>query len=278
MTKWKEIGKIACLFTLCALMAVVAAQVTIQPKLLSTSAGAAVQPLLEETTASVKETHAAISTIKDLTAEIKLDYESNQENLTANADSTTVLIKSLTDTVTDLHVRLFGGQDCRKTKEKLPSGWKKLDCVEILGLFPQTDALLKVATSWMTQLKADTHELLSAAAVILNSTDEALKPLKADLEKLGVLEDDLDKAIRAGSDQTGAIATKIETTIGHIDDRLKDPNIEKIVADLSKTTHHFGEIAETTDIATRGLRKQVGKVKWVIHTLGNFLKATIRIY
>jgi hypothetical protein len=278
ITLYKEGAKVGALLMLCVLMAAVTAQVVFQPRLLSQAAGHAVKPFLSEMSLTLQETHASVSEVNRLLTSIKDDYDQNRNNLTANAEATTVLIKSLTDTVTDTHTQLFGGQDCRPTAEKLPNGWAKLNCTPVAGLFPQTSRLLSDTHSMMTQLQSDTHDLMAAATTVLGSADDSLKPLKADLEKLGQLEDTLNEDLKAGGKHADVIAQEIQTILAHTDTLLTDPDITAIIANLNKTTKHAGEVMETTDIATRDLRKKVGQVKWIITTISNYLKATIRIY
>lgn len=266
---WKERGKVAALFVLCALMIAVASQVSLQPKLLRSAAGAAVKPVLDETTGAMQDVHASTRTIKDLLAEIKADYETSQNDLRANSEATAVLLRQLTDVVGDLHTQLFGGQDCKHTM--------KVDCKPVAGLFPQTSLLLEEARNWMTQLKSDTHDLMVEGKKVLESTDADVKELKNELIKLGTLEDSLDQAVKAGSKEAVAIAGKLEASLDNVNILLSDPKISASVDSLAKTTYHFGEIAETTDIATQGLRKKVGRVKWVLNTLANILKGTVRL-
>lgn len=275
---WKERGKIAALFTLCVLMAAAAAQVTIQPKLLSRGAGAALAPVLQESTGTLQDIHASTGTIKSLLAEIKTDYENNQENVAANSEAIASTLHEVNAMVKDSRIQLFGGPwNCKDSGRKTPGGSKVYDCDQIPGLFPQTSLLLADAHSWMTQLQKDTHELMVEGKAVLESTNEDVKELKNELIKLGKLEDDLDQAVRDGSKEALAIAGKVETSIDHVNTLLSDPKIESSMAGLNKSAYHLGEIAETTDIATRGLRRKVGQVKWVINQLTNLLKATLRL-
>lgn len=276
---WKERGKVAALFTSCALMAVFAVQVMIQPKLLGSAAGAAVHPLLSETTGTLKDTRASVATVRDLLAEIKSDYLKNQENVAANSEAVASLLYEMNAMVKDSRIQLFGGPwGCKDSGRKTAGGNKVYDCEQIPGLLPQTNGLVADIRGWIPSLKIDIHDLMVAGKGVLESTDADLKELKNELIKLGKIEDSLDQTLKDSGKEAVELVKKAEASIDHVNALLADPRISGIVDNLNHTTYHFGEIAETTDIATRDLRKQVGRVKWLIKTISSYLKATIALY
>lgn len=265
----------AALFVLLALLAgALLLQALYQPARLEYT----LRPALAEAAQTLHEVRLASSSARELAERMKQDYVNNQDNLNANAAATTVLIKSLADTVADSHTQLFGGQDCRPTQEKLPNGWAKLDCRPVAGLFPQSALLLSGAQSWMAQLAVDTHALLSQSAIVLASADAALAPLRADLEKLGELEATLRQEVASNGARAALVADRMSALLDDADRRLQDPALASIVANLDRTTLHGAEVMETLDLSTRGLRRSVGKLRWVLQTLSNYLKGTVRIY
>lgn len=272
LAQMKEGAKIGALLCACLLMGAIAAQVMIQPGHLATAAGSALQPVLDETTGTLKDTHESVVQIKGILTNIHAQIEANDDNMRANAEAGTVLIHDMTQMVRDLNVQFFGGEvNCVDKGRRTPANNIIYDCEKTPGLFPQANTL-------MAEVNKGVPEIITGTTKLLGTTNDSVKPLKDVLERLAELEVTLNDQVKEGGPKLRATVDEMKQLLVKTEQMLADENLKKIIANVEKTTYHTGEVMETTDIALRDLRKKIGRVKFVLNTILNHVKAVIALH
>jgi chromosome segregation ATPase len=120
-------------------------------------------------------------------------------------------------------------------------------------------------------LHASVADLTKDAHTLLGSSDGTIKEAGEALVKLGALEDTLNQQIKDG-------APEVRKTLEAMAALIDNADLKGILTNADNGTKSLANIADTMDIATRGLRQKAGRVKWVIEKLLNIIKVTIPIY
>lgn len=117
-------------------------------------------------------------------------------------------------------------------------------------------------------LTNDVHVLLASSNVNVQKLGKAIEPLAA-------LEITLDQQIKEQSPKIGDTLMAMQRVISdpNITDTLK--HIDGTSANLESGTKHVSDITLTFDIATRGLRKKVGRIKWLLGKAFEMIKFTV---
>lgn len=119
---------------------------------------------------------------------------------------------------------------------------------------------LKDLDSTITSLSKDADELLK-------SSDETIRAGGEVLKKLAGLESQLQAELAADSPEVTA-------TLEAIQKLVSDPALDQILKNIEKASEHGADVVETLDIATRDLRKKVGRVKWLLQQIFGMVKVT----
>ena len=122
---------------------------------------------------------------------------------------------------------------------------------------------------------ADLHTTVVAitkdAETLTVSADDTIQQAGQALLKLGQLEDTLRTQVDSGAPEAARTLRAMATL-------LEDPSIQGTLAGLDDGVGHLAGMAETFDIATRGLREKAGRVKWLLNKIAGMIKVTVPIF
>jgi hypothetical protein len=59
---------------------------------------------------------------------------------------------------------------------------------------------------------------------------------------------------------------------------MEDPALKQTLGNVADASYHGSQVIETVDIATRGLRQQAGRVKWLISKIAGMVKMTMPLF
>jgi hypothetical protein len=141
----------------------------------------------------------------------------------------------------------------------------------------KTGLVMDNVNGLVTDLRGTAAELQRAitdldgdAATLTKSADAALAATGKTLEQLTGLEVVLRKQLEAGAPEALA-------TLQAMRKLAEDPALDNVLKNVDSATYHGAATIETMDIATRGLRQKVGRVKWVLEHLLGLVKLTFPI-
>lgn len=132
-------------------------------------------------------------------------------------------------------------------------------------------ALLGQAKRTMADLDAAIQDLDASVKAVSGGAGGTVAAATAALDELTVLEKQLAAEMAAGS-------PKVEATLDAMAKVANDPAIAAVLKNTEDATYHGAQVVETVDIATRGLRQKVGRVKWLIEKVLGMVKLTIPMF
>ena len=146
----------------------------------------------------------------------------------------------------------------RQTTETAQSANELLKAAR--GTITELDRTLSTLNTSIASLTQDAHALLAYS-------DKSVQAAGRALEQLTVLEAQLNKQIESGAPEATA-------TLAAMHRILEDPAIIGTLKNIESGTANVSEVTRTFDLATRGLRKKAGQVKWVLEKVAGMLKFT----
>jgi hypothetical protein len=118
------------------------------------------------------------------------------------------------------------------------------------------------------QAIADLSKDLSTVA---GSADSTVQQAGKVLVSLDGLVTTLDAQIREGSPEA-------QRTLKAMASLMEDPALKQTLGNVADASYHGSQVIETVDIATRGLRQQAGRVKWLISKIAGMVKMTMPLF
>lgn len=131
------------------------------------------------------------------------------------------------------------------------------------GTIGEVNGTLRALNHSVTLLTQDAH-------ILVQSSDETVKTAGQALHELSELEMTLNSQIQSG-------APEAKATLIAMNKLISDPSITGALRHMEGTTGNVESLTQTFDIATKGLREKIGRVKWVIKQVASMLKITLPI-
>ncbi len=214
-------------------------------------------PMLANMNGALGNINASSGAAKTLIEMLQRDYYDPANptagwywDVTAMIESSTTASRSSEEFVEDLRAAILGGKDTKGVMHE--------------GVMPAVEGLLGSLKSTSDHLRDDLDRLTG-------DTSGALKPLKAALQNVANLTDDLDKQLKDGGGVAGTFR-QLDLAVANVNVLLEDPNIQKILKDSSKITGSLADSAETLEIAVRPCREKANQLKLILGKLVGLVK------
>jgi methyl-accepting chemotaxis protein len=163
----------------------------------------------------------------------------NSDDVLANLETTTVILKTVSDIVT------------RVDKQTLP---------QVETLFSNAGQLLK-------GIQADADKL----------TDDAT-PLKTALTNVATLLESLNQQVKEGGPQVAETAKRLQQVLADTDKLLADPKLTETLSNVDDTTKNISETTKSVDIYLRPLRAKFSLLKTAINKALDMVKFTVPVF
>lgn len=184
--------------------------------------------------------------VQALVQDVTDSVDDNYYELKAQAETTTVILKRVSDLLLDVRSHLFSGKDTRGE--------------EVVGIVPQVRLLLSEGTALTAGMQQEIHRLSSTA-------NDTLKPLEKTLSNLADLSATLDQEVKSGSPKAQRTVELLSQTLVDLDKMLEDPHVAGILSNADAATQHVASSMESIDIGLRPWRQKAALLKSI------FLKA-----
>ncbi len=152
-----------------------------------------------------------------------------------------------------------GAEASRQISEAAKQGAAAM--VNLNGLITDLRGTAAELHTAVADLDGDATTLTNSANSDLQEAGEALKGFAA-----------LEKTLQAQLDAASPEAT---ATLKAMRKLAENPAIADVIENVKDATFHGAETMETVDLATRGLRQKIGRVKWILEHLLGLVKIAI---